>query len=69
MATATGLPPPDTRNYAPTLLTVLGIFTVFSIVLCGARTISRLRVKEALRLDDYLIIIATVRISAIRFYF
>jgi hypothetical protein len=66
MATTTGIPPPNTPNNAPTFLIVIGIFTIISVSLCVARTYSRFRLKEALRVDDYLIIIATVRILATR---
>jgi hypothetical protein len=64
MAITTVLPP--TVNHAPTFLAVIGVFTVLAIGLCGARTYTRIRSKDSLRLDDYLILIGTVRISATR---
>ena len=53
-------------NHAPTFLAVIGVFTVLAIGLCGARTYTRIRSKDSLRLDDHFILIATVRIPATR---
>lgn len=60
MSILDGPPPPDT-NYAPTFLAVTGVFTVLAIGTCSARIYSRLRPKSNLRIDDYLIAVATVR--------
>ncbi|KAF1964375.1 hypothetical protein BU23DRAFT_521228 [Bimuria novae-zelandiae CBS 107.79] len=54
-----GPPPPDT-NYAPTFLGVTGTFTLLAIGLCGARIWSKSRPGFKLRVDDYLVAIATV---------
>ncbi|KAF2439100.1 hypothetical protein P171DRAFT_370495 [Karstenula rhodostoma CBS 690.94] len=59
MSTLDGPPPPDT-NYAPTFLAVTGVFTLLAIGLCSARIYSRLRPRFNLRIDDYLILVATI---------
>ncbi|KAF2115960.1 hypothetical protein BDV96DRAFT_492371 [Lophiotrema nucula] len=61
-----GPPPPDT-NYGPIYLGVIGVFTVLATGLCGARMISRCRPKVNLRVDDWLILIATILSVAIFF--
>ncbi|KAL5400451.1 hypothetical protein PMIN06_004854 [Paraphaeosphaeria minitans] len=60
MSASDGRPPSADTNYAPTFLVVTGVFTLLATGLCSARICTRLRPKPNLRIDDYLISIATI---------
>jgi len=61
MGVLNGPPPPDT-NYAVNYLSVVGVFSIFATSLCAARIWTRIQPKVVLRIDDYMILFATVLI-------
>ncbi len=55
-------PAPDTR-FAPTYLIPCGVLAAIALGLCSTRIYTRVRPVPRLTLDDYLIVVAEVRLA------